>query len=100
VLRRWSGNFRISTARLPFSRELNKISLHEADHFEISDDKGIVDSDAYTRPHATTIDKANSDPGDLHGIVLEPKVCLYRVDVRRGLMRLKRSYKIKRGSPE
>ena len=30
----------------------------------------------------------------------EPKVCLSRVDVRGGLMRLKWSYKIKRGSPE
>ena len=30
----------------------------------------------------------------------EPKVCLSRVDVRGGLMRLKWSYKIKPGSPE
>jgi len=31
---------------------------------------------------------------------VEPKVCLSKVDVRRGLMRLKWSYKIMRGSPE
>ena len=31
---------------------------------------------------------------------VEPKVCLSRVDVVCGLMRLKWSYKIKRGSPE
>ena len=84
-----TGNLRICAARLPFSRELNEISLTEADHFEISDDKGIIDSDAYTGLHATTIDTANSDFGDLHGIVFEPKVCPYRVDVPGGLMRLK-----------
>jgi len=94
-----SGNLRIATARLPFFRKLNKISLPEPDYFGLSDHKGIVDSDAYTRPHVTTISKPNSDFGDLHGISLEPIVCPCSVDVVCGLMALKRRKEIMRFSP-
>jgi hypothetical protein len=70
-----SGYIQIATVRLPPSWELNDVALLLSHHFDVTNHKRIVDSDAYTGSQAGSVGGANSDFRDPHGTPLVPKVC-------------------------